>query len=159
MVVSFPLTSIVSHRTCEALSVGLLNLTGLSGTHQSASLSGGTSLTQVYIRAPISRDWSASHVQRHIEPALVREARSGRAPRFLTRALRRLRATARWSLSRLQKNQSAFRFAGLLALVSILMLSPLLLDDLAFRTSYLLRNSPDAVTISKPKLIDRKSVG
>jgi hypothetical protein len=56
-------------------------------------------------------------------------------------------------MTRLRRSRAALRFVGLLATVTLVLLAPLLLDDMAFRTSYLLSPSQDAVTISRPTLI------
>lgn len=69
---------------------------------------------------------------------------------------RRARAGARFGITRVKRLRSALAFAGLLALVSVVLFSPLLLDDLAFRTSHLLRPSQDAVSIEEPTLINEQ---
>ena len=73
--------------------------------------------------------------------------------RPLARVQRRLRARARLTLRHLRGMRTALSFAALLAAVSVVLFSPLLIDDLVFHASYLLRPSPDAETITQPTLI------
>lgn len=69
------------------------------------------------------------------------------------RIVRRGRAAVRMGLRRLHQLRAALAFAALLAGVGMVMFSPLLLDDLAFLPSYLLRPSPDAIVITQPVLV------
>ena len=73
--------------------------------------------------------------------------------RPLARVQRRLRAMARLVLRHWRGMRTALSFAALLAAVSVVLFSPLLIDDLVFHASYLLRPSPDAVTMTQPTLI------
>jgi hypothetical protein len=84
---------------------------------------------------------------------LIRNIRQRTLEPLWVRVRRRAKAGARFGVMRVKRVRSALTFAGLLALVCIVLFSPLLLDDLAFRTSYLLRPSEDAVTFAEPVLI------
>lgn len=71
-----------------------------------------------------------------------------------TRALRRVRAIIRYVVRRVRESRTAIIFVSILAGVGVALFSPLLLDDLAFRASYLLRPSPDAITITEPTVVN-----
>lgn len=80
----------------------------------------------------------------------------GRKASIFVRLLRRGRAGVRFGLRRLHDMRAALAFAGLLAGVGMAMFSPLLLDDLAFLPSYLLRPSPDAIVITEPIVVSEQ---
>ncbi len=63
------------------------------------------------------------------------------------RRWRRLRAIRKFSSRRAGELARAIRAAALLALVGVVLFSPLLLDDLVFHASYLMRPSQDSITI------------
>lgn len=90
-------------------------------------------------------------MQREVEHRRTRPLAA--AGSLAARWWRRLRAGARYGAMRVRRVRSALSFAGLLALVCLMLFSPLLLDDLTFRTSYLLRPSQDAWTIPQPTLL------
>lgn len=75
---------------------------------------------------------------------------------LVRRLNRRARALARFALQRINQYRAALTFAALLAAVGLLMFSPLLLDDLIFNSTYLLRPSPDAVTIQEPAIVSEQ---
>jgi len=77
----------------------------------------------------------------------------GRTSPATFRVVRRGRAALRMGLRRLHRIRAALAFAALLAGVGIALFLPLLLDDLAFLPSYLLRPSPDAIVITQPFLV------
>lgn len=79
-----------------------------------------------------------------------------RKPSLFVRGIRRVRAIVRFALRRLHQFRAALTFAAVLAAVGLALFSPLLLDDLAFRASYLLRPSQDAIVISEPILISEQ---
>jgi len=77
----------------------------------------------------------------------------GRAAPATFRVVRRGRAALRMGLRHLHRMRAAVAFAALLAGVGVALFLPLLLDDLAFLPSYLLRPSPDAIVITQPFLV------
>ena len=79
-----------------------------------------------------------------------------RKPSIAVRGVRRLRAVVRYALRRLNQLRAALTFAVLLAAVGLALFTPLLLDDLAFRASYLLRPSQDAIVISDPIVVSEQ---
>ncbi len=79
-----------------------------------------------------------------------------RKPAIAVRGVRRLRAVVRFALRRLNQMRAALTFAVLLAAVGLALFTPLLLDDLAFRASYLLRPSQDAIVISDPIVVSEQ---
>jgi hypothetical protein len=97
-------------------------------------------------------------VQPEADPAVEEPGSRAAPPRvpLLRRLNRRARAFARFALLRINQYRAALTFAGVLAAVGVLMFSPLLLDDLIFKTSYLLRPSPDAVTIEVPAIVSEQ---
>ena len=79
-----------------------------------------------------------------------------RKPSIVVRGVRRVRAIVRFALRRLHQMRAALTFAVVLAAVGLALFSPLLLDDLAFRASYLLRPSQDAMVISEPIVVSEQ---
>lgn len=92
------------------------------------------------------------------------EGKRGGAARFQRSKwrARRLRSIGRFAGRRaasgaaslsIQSRSRPVRSSILLGLVGLLLLAPLLLDDLVFRASYLLRLSEDAIAIDRPAVI------
>lgn len=74
------------------------------------------------------------------------------------RRRRRLRALHKVAGRRALALRTPLKSAALLALVGTVLFSPLLLDDLMFRTSYLLQPSEDAINITSPTALSRAPV-
>lgn len=72
---------------------------------------------------------------------------------LFNRLIKRGRAFTRFNAQRLSRYYGALVFSAVLAVVGLLLFSPLPLDDLVSRTSSLLHPSQDAVTITEPTLI------
>jgi hypothetical protein len=68
-------------------------------------------------------------------------------------ALTGLKIQQRLAQRRLKRTSNALAFAGLLAIVCLILLSPLLLDDFVFLRSNLFRPSEDSLTIFRPVVL------
>jgi hypothetical protein len=88
-------------------------------------------------------------VQRTIGP----EPTDAGSPVGIKRRVRRARAISKFVGRRVTELRSALRSAAILALVGVVLFSPLLLDDVVFRASYLMRPSEDTITITAPAKI------
>lgn len=86
----------------------------------------------------------------------VRDNTNVRPPTAVGRMMSRARAVRRVLVRRLRALRSAMAFAFLLAVVGVVLFSPLLLDDLAFRASHMLRPSLDAIAITDPVVVSEK---
>lgn len=80
-----------------------------------------------------------------------RDAKPG--PATWARTMRRIPAGQQLVAMRLRKIPSQLVLTGLLALAGLILFTPLVLDDLVYRSGYLLRPATDAVEISRPLVL------
>lgn len=69
------------------------------------------------------------------------------------RRLRRLRALQKFAERQAFALRAPVRASAILALVGLILFSPLLLDDMVFRASYLMRPSEDSISVKVPALL------